>query len=746
MEHIYQIVDCETLTAAHTSNDSTLLSNQTLLNNTDFLEIYSVKNYAALKGKIAASPVYVSPQYLDYIRDVGERLHIAITDIVSRWWSDPSLHSTIPVDPKIERILKRLDREGVTWHSGSWRPDFLIEDSVGAEYPTMKICEINARFGFNGFLGNSAIANHYYIDDESPIQPASFKFNDIFGHIFDTKKPLHIIKGREGGYDIHLLAAQLDIEVFFADRSQLRVVHTKTGTMLVHKVEGREVEISQIVLELHQDEILSLPEDILWEISIRVRINDMRTVMLVHDKRMLGLVRRELDNLVTRAIISSQASILLANSIADTCLSGTREYQQALYSETEQQWLFKPSGSGKGSGIVFKKDFSRHGEWQSFVGNAQVPHVLQRVVEHKPFNLVISDGDGSIKRVTWDLVGTFFVVDGLFSGFGPWRASSEKICALSRGGNFIMGVCDRKCLPLFTPLQPRGIRRPSCAISEHSTEVRPFTPNFIKAPSLGCGSAASHVIEVYESLEEHGVAVVQLCFSDPSSDYLVSLVRDGLHLLYGHGLPVDHSQTKGWLWDVKPVHGKIHTPSDPLARSETMHIFPWHTDCSFEASPPRYFALHVLHADRHGGGALSLIKTSDIIQELSEETIGRLCCPEFVFSVPDEFAKGSSQKLVGSLLDMSGGEPKLRFRRDIISAMTEQARSALEELDKVLDECQSSSGRSLRRTMTAEDLADGTVIIVDNAKWLHARSQVNDPDRHLRRIRWNAHPFLSLRS
>ncbi|KAF3928169.1 hypothetical protein AA313_de0205428 [Arthrobotrys entomopaga] len=464
--------------------------------------------------------------------------------------------------------------------------------------------------------------------------------------------------------------------------------------------------------------------------------------MLVHDKRMLGIVRRQLVNLVSRKVLSIQAAALLENSVAETVLPGTLEYKRALDSPRDEEWLFKPAGSGKGAGIVFRKDIPEY-EWQSFVSTTQTAHVLQRSVNHKIFNLVMPTGDGSIRRVEWDVVGTFFVINGYFSGFGPWRSSAEKICALSRGGSWMMGICDRSCLPFPMHPKSRGTRRSSRTISEHSAELQTFPPKIIDAFSPICGATPKHVAEVHQSLEESGVALVRLNFADPSSDYLVSLVRDGLHPAYRHGLPVDHSQTKGWLWDVKPIHGKIHTSADPLARSETMHIFPWHTDCSFEASPPRHFALHVLHADRFGGGSLSLVRTSDIVQELSEETISRLSMPEFEFIVPDEFDKGAPQILVGPLLDMSFGEPKLRFRRDIISPTTQAAKDALDDLDKVLNECKSSSGRSLRKVMKAEDLPDGMVIVVNNAKWLHARSQVNDPDRHLRRLRWNAQPFAA---
>ncbi|KAK6348732.1 hypothetical protein TWF718_006519 [Orbilia javanica] len=739
MEHIYQITDCDTLEPASSCDVSILTSKQAEITNIHFPESESGENLAFLISKISVPPVYVSRQYLRYVQNVSKHLYTAITDIVSRWWEEPGLSSAIPLDPMFERLLKRLDQEGITWRSGSWRPDFLMEESTDAAYPRIKICEINARFGFNGFFVTLGVANGFYCDDSSRFQPAFSQFDDVFGHIFDLTKPLHILKGREVGYDIHHLPKALHTDVIFVDVSQLRVIPSDAGNTLVQVVDGLEVEVSQIVLELHQDELLALSESLLWEISIRSRINDLRTIMLVHDKRMLGLVRHQLVGLVTRNILSIQAAALLENSIAETCLPGTLEYQAAVGSDRTQQWLFKPAGSGKGAGIIFRHDVPEE-EWQTLISTTKLSHVLQRAVDHKPQKLVMPVA-GKMTTVPWDLVGTFFMVDGYFNGFGPWRSSVEKICALSRGGSWMMGVCDRDCLPFPMHPKPTEARRPSRTVSEHSADLTVFPPKIIDAYSPSCGASAVHVSEVHRSLEEHGVALVRLNFSDPESDYLVSLVRDGLHPKHGHGLPVDHSTKKGWLWDVKPIHGKVHSTTDPLARSETMHVFPWHTDCSFEANPPRHFALHVLHADRFGGGSLSLVRTSDIVQELCEETISRLSMPEFAFAVPDEFDKGTSSTLVGALLDMSNGEPKLRFRRDILSPLTKQAEAALEELDKVLDECQSSSGRSLRKVMKAEDLPDGMVIVVDNAKWLHARSQVSDPDRHLRRVRWNAQPF-----
>ncbi|EWC43785.1 hypothetical protein DRE_07350 [Drechslerella stenobrocha 248] len=630
MEGIYQIADNSSNAAPQSFPKPYLISRQESLQNMDLPGSRLGGNMAASLSKVSAFPIYTSPEYMSHLQGVSESLHAAISDIVRRWWGDPRFSKAIKLDPTVERVLKRLELEGVAWKSGSWRPDFLIEGNSETTSPRIKICEVNARFGFNGFFYCQTVFQ-YYKNRASPFQPALSKFSDTFGNLFDNTQPIHILKGREAGFDIHYLPQALPSRVVFAEPSQIQIVSTQTGNKLVHTVEGRETEIIQVVSELHQDEILSLSEDLLWEVSIRSRINDLRTIMLVHDKRMLAIVRQELGDLVLRGVLSSSEATLLADSIPDTLLPGTPEYQRVLQGEAGQAWLFKPASSGKGAGIVFRKDVSE-GDWRALLSTAEGPHALQREVRQKVFNITVPS-NSSVESVSWNLV------------------------------------------------------------------------------------------EVHQSLEDFGLALVRLKFSDPSSDYIVSLVKDGLHPRYGHGLPINHSRLRGWLWDVKPVHDIALCTDGRRARSETMDFFPWHTDCSFETRPPRHFALHIMHADRYNGGSLSLVRTCDILQELSEEAIGSLRMPEFLFTVPGEFTKGTSESLVGSLLDMSSGESKLRYRRDIILPMTKRAEAALAELDSVLKSCSSSSGRSLRKILKAEDLPDGMVIVVDNAKWLHARSQ-----------------------
>ncbi|KAI1809585.1 hypothetical protein GGS20DRAFT_274264 [Poronia punctata] len=268
-------------------------------------------------------------------------------------------------------------------------------------------------------------------------------------------------------------------------------------------------------------------------------------------------------------------------------------------------------------------------------------------------------------------------------------------------------------------------------------------------PSLYCGSIekardAEHVQQIASSLTERGILKISLGFEDDDCTYLKKLLLN-LHENHGHGLPITHSASRGWFWDVRPQQGKIEIAAagPATARSETMENFPWHTDCSYESSPPRYFALQVLHADQCGGGTLSVLDASCLLKVLSPTIVESLCRQEFRITVPPEFIKSEDQKdIVGSVMRVNGakGTVELRFRQDIIHAFTESGRVALEELGKALSD---SSIRKHVLDLAPDVMPRGSIIVIDNRRWLHARNEVRDPDRHLRRVRWDAEPFNS---
>ncbi|KAI1185724.1 hypothetical protein F5B17DRAFT_445485 [Nemania serpens] len=276
--------------------------------------------------------------------------------------------------------------------------------------------------------------------------------------------------------------------------------------------------------------------------------------------------------------------------------------------------------------------------------------------------------------------------------------------------------------------------------------VQPLTVPHLTAPTIEHSTLKNHVHEVHENLRQHGILKISLGFPDPDSRYLEQLVLS-LHQYCSHRLPISHSASRGWFWDVRPESVSFQT-ANHRARSETMEEFPWHTDCSYEELPPQYFALQVLQHDRFGGGTLSAMNIQRLNQCLSPSTQASLMRPEYGINIPKEFIKNpAKQQIVGNLMaiDQESQYCMMRFRRDLLTPLTERAAVALKELDTCLQTTGTVARSESTSTvhLTSADLPTGTIIVMDNRRWLHARNNINDPERHLRRLRWDAIPFPS---
>ncbi|KIA75935.1 hypothetical protein HK57_00247 [Aspergillus ustus] len=246
----------------------------------------------------------------------------------------------------------------------------------------------------------------------------------------------------------------------------------------------------------------------------------------------------------------------------------------------------------------------------------------------------------------------------------------------------------------------------------------------LKASNLASAQDKNHLHQVHHHLEVHSSLKVNLCFHDPSSEYLRRLVL-ALHNHYGHGLPSSHSSTCGWFWDVRPQPETLGY----RARSETMGNFPWHTDNSYETAPARFFALHVLQHDRCGGGTLSLLKVDRLLDSLSQTAKLDLSKPNFRIAVPPEFRKDGEKACTPTA---SGG----------VTPLTARAEAALQELMRLVAQHKETHALHL----TSEMLPEGSIVLMDNGRWLHSRNEVRDPERHLRRVRWDATPFSDMPS
>ncbi|KHN94385.1 uncharacterized protein MAM_07701 [Metarhizium album ARSEF 1941] len=432
-------------------------------------------------------PILITKHHQTQLAELHEALTTAITDIVERWWTDGERRfpDRMPLSRNEEDLLRWLQDQALQGNlqqyskcRGAWRPDFMVENGCehGAPVENFRITEINARFSFNGFmhqaygqqaLDDMGVKAHGLVAATSPARV----FEGLF-KLFRIDVPLHLLKGDEKGMDIHMMIH--DFQRRFGVRPRLTTpadlrllpdpdnkgrqklycvvrpdVRNSSCALKTHQGELVE-EILQLGLELHQRELLALEPDMLRQVCL-LCFNDMRTLLLVHDKRMLGIVREELGPLVARNVLSQAQADVLDRGIAKTILAGSAELRQLLLESQSSpairhQYILKPIRGGKGVGILFGDSISVD-KWIDTLERMKSPglateaaYVVQRRITPRLYDMVL---DSSGARVRYALVGTFHVVHGTLVGLGIWRTSADRICAISSGGSWLCSVVRR---------------------------------------------------------------------------------------------------------------------------------------------------------------------------------------------------------------------------------------------------------------------------------------------------------------
>jgi hypothetical protein len=424
-----------------------------------------------------------------------------------------------------------------------------------------------------------------------------------YAKLVDSNRPIALLVHKEfllhGSHDMNPAAAHLFPYARIVDPQTLRLLP-----------DGRIVDdigpIDQFLLELHQSEIESLEEPLLQAVA-RLCWNDLRTIYFVHDKRMLYLVRRELEWLVGLGEITPGQAEVLRRGVTETYVPADPQFKTVLENGRREEWTMKVCMSGKGEGMVFGKNVDED-TWRGLLesqyrcegasssgrcspaslssstssassassissitsaGTGDISekdiegmgiYVLQRYIKQKRIPLLvsmpISSPEGETHTtVTWPLVGTMLCVDRLLLGISTWRTAPSDIIALSHGLGFAFpGVTVSSVPPTYT-IPSAGPNHGNVSVP---ADARVFA---------ALNDRAAQYTQVRRSLAKYGLAVVHLPRKDPHSKYIVALSQ-------ALGEPLAHSSSHGILWDVKPVEGM---DSLRAARSETKESFPWHT-------------------------------------------------------------------------------------------------------------------------------------------------------------------------
>lgn len=535
--------------------------------------------------------------------------------------------------------------------------------------------------------------------------------------------------------------------------------------------------IDHFILEIDQDCLCyEMDQGMLLHIlKHRIYMNDIRTILLVHDKRLLAVLTNES---IMSDYVCAKDVALLQRYIIPTYVVGNcpDEISNALLKlpfnnskldtdvsmENRSGWLLKPRGGGKGAGILFgyeccggtvhskeDVDYNRR-KWNRVVEDNSTGdlYVVQPYVSQTRFNILTAT-DQSMSTIAFSemlVVGLIHNFNSMCLGPGIFRASfsnsNNPIVNISGGNGLIISPCifsSRTPLVRNTPTGALGALNNSSTVS-----MRYVIPNQYLS---GLHLSSDILSSVQRALERDGIAVITTENNENSATYTDEeeemLNHDLIAMASQLGVINEHSSAIGAVWDVRPtdILDSHSLPNSNPARSKTSHQFPLHTDCSFENPPPRYMCLYVKAEDMFGGGDTTLIDSRVLLKHFSVESQIALQTYDVAIRIPPEFSKSNNKPcgniLRGKLLSKSGC---FRYRSDIVvrpqsddhSASSVAIRKALEELDKLLHD---------DSLILTTQLKKGQVLLLDNYKWFHGRTAILDKDRWLKRIRFHRFEF-----
>jgi alpha-ketoglutarate-dependent taurine dioxygenase len=212
----------------------------------------------------------------------------------------------------------------------------------------------------------------------------------------------------------------------------------------------------------------------------------------------------------------------------------------------------------------------------------------------------------------------------------------------------------------------------------------------------------------------------------------------------GVATPTDQVK-KQVLW---PVKAELNPTVKNLTFSQRLGEAAYHTDTQYFPEPEEMFGLWCLQPDRNGNGVSGLVDGRYIVEELSKTDEGRqilatLMYSEFPFRVPSVFTSGASDETIEVFMaPIVADKPFVRYRRETLdkgvevtnTELTGDQLSAINHLDERLSDEQIAYSFLIQA---------GEVAFANNYELLHSRSDFQDPERHLIRVRMNQHPDTS---
>ena len=323
----------------------------------------------------SAVPVVVKPQYLAQMDRLCQVLNKALVNIVQAYFTDERIRAIYDLDEEMESILRVAAEKPYT--VGLYRPD-LLQDKSGQT----RICEIGARYPINGWMISyylNLICRNSEVMPRKELQavPGQLEFLQTLYNTFDANQPVILVHDNERGTEVFNLLHEFG-------KKGLSSISASPTDLTLHKgqVTLNNKAVSQFILEMDREELRKFSPDVLHHIIRNgTYFNDVRTLILVHDKRVLAALY---DESIMADHLSEEDYLFLRPFLIPTfTLSEAAKREEVIYSK--QNWLLKQNSGGRGIDIYVKDECTPQA-WADVVDNRWPEYMVQQYVQQQQFD------------------------------------------------------------------------------------------------------------------------------------------------------------------------------------------------------------------------------------------------------------------------------------------------------------------------------------------------------------------------
>jgi len=314
--------------------------------------------------------------------------------------------SIMPLSERTKEILEICSR--FPYKPGTYRTDFVI-----TKENEIKLIEITCRFALNGYIRSGFInswAIEFANENNIPIHSDYPLFFEHLQRYIGDNEQICILK------DDRFNEAKYFKTIFSNAGYNVRILSLDEIV--------REPEVlrnSACITQMRHDELFNLPDESIHAMMEHCLLNDLRTVILPHDKRFFALLYN--DAFRTDALGKENAERFKTHLTPTYTPLTHPDLWDSLADDSENHWIVKPTALGMGLGITASPAVSKQ-KWREALENYNPEEVVfQPYLEQRRFN-----GTVGIETRTNDYVsGTLLFFEDEFYGPGLFRASSHPV-------------------------------------------------------------------------------------------------------------------------------------------------------------------------------------------------------------------------------------------------------------------------------------------------------------------------------